>query len=114
MSTRFRFPRKTRAFLFGLIPLLTACEKTPVPVDPGRVTLHRLNRDEYDNTVRDLLGTSQRPAQQFPSDDSGYGFDNVAQVLSVSAPHVERHRRRAGALRADADARVGFVAGGLP
>ena len=98
MSTRFRFPRKTRAFLFGLIPLLTACEKTPVPVDPGRVTLHRLNRDEYDNTVRDLLGTSQRPAQQFPSDDSGYGFDNVAQVLSVSAPHVERYLRAAESL----------------
>lgn len=98
MSTRFRFPRKTRAFLFGLIPLLMACEKTPVPVDPGRVTLHRLNRDEYDNTVRDLLGTSQRPAQQFPSDDSGYGFDNVAQVLSVSAPHVERYLRAAESL----------------
>src|SRR5437762_1112474 len=52
--------------------------------DPGRVTAHRLNRTEYDNTVRDLLGVAGRPAADFPQDDSGYGFDNVADVLSVS------------------------------
>ncbi len=56
----------------------------PVGGDPGRVTLHRLNRVEYDNTVRDLLGTAQRPGRDFPSDDHGYGFDNIADVLAMS------------------------------
>ena len=41
--------------------------------DPGRVTLRRLNREEYNNTVRDLLGVTIRPADDFPSDDVGYG-----------------------------------------
>ena len=86
MSIRFRSCSRTGTLLLGLSTLLIGCEKTPAPVDPGRVTLHRLNRDEYDNTVRDLLGTSQRPAQQFPADDSGYGFDNVAQVRAGCGP----------------------------
>ncbi len=52
--------------------------------DPGRVTLHRLNRTEYNNTVRDLFGTALTPADDFPVDDSGAGFDNMADVLSIS------------------------------
>src|SRR5882724_7336481 len=52
--------------------------------DPGRVTIHRLNRTEYNNTVRDLLGTTLTPANDFPVDDSGAGFDNMADVLSIS------------------------------
>jgi len=56
--------------------------------DPGRVTLHRLNRAEYNNTVRDLLGTSQSPADEFPIDDRGSGFDNMADVLTVSPRHL--------------------------
>jgi hypothetical protein len=52
--------------------------------DPGRVTLHRLNQVEYNNTIRDLLGTSQAPASDFPVDDRGAGFDNMADVLSIS------------------------------
>lgn len=89
-----------RAWLLSLLGLgpLSACSPKEAEPDPGRVTLHRLNRDEYNNTVRDLLGTSQRPADQFPSDDIGFGFDNVAQVLSVSAPHVERYLRAAESL----------------
>jgi hypothetical protein len=89
----------------GVLPMvlsaasqLLGCSEPPSPPDPGRVTLHRLNRDEYNNTVRDLLGTNQRPADQFPADDVGFGFDNVAQVLSVSAPHVERYLRAAESL----------------
>lgn len=70
--------------------------------DPGRVTLRRLNRNEYDNTVRDLLGTSQRPAGEFPSDDLGYGFDNVADVLSVSPLHLEMYTRSAELLVGEA------------
>jgi mono/diheme cytochrome c family protein len=59
--------------------------------DPGRVTARRLNRTEYDNTVRDLLAVSLRPADDFPQDDSGYGFDNVADVLSLSPVLMEKY-----------------------
>ena len=59
--------------------------------DPGRVTLHRLNRAEYNNTVRDLLGTDLRPADDFPSDDVGYGFDNIGDVLSMSPLLMEKY-----------------------
>lgn len=62
---------------------------------PGRVTLHRLNRAEYDNTVRDLLGTPLRPAEDFPADDFGFGFDNIADTLSMSPLHVEMYEKAA-------------------
>ena len=50
--------------------------------DPGRVTLRRLNRAEYNATVRDLCGVDIQPADDFPADDVGYGFDNIGDVLS--------------------------------
>ena len=59
--------------------------------DPGRVTVRRLNRAEYNNTVRDLLGVDTRPADDFPHDDSGYGFDNIGDVLSLSPLLMERY-----------------------
>jgi uncharacterized protein DUF1592/uncharacterized protein DUF1588/uncharacterized protein DUF1587/uncharacterized protein DUF1585/uncharacterized protein DUF1595/cytochrome c len=59
--------------------------------DPGRVTLRRLNRAEYNNTVRDLLGVDLRPAESFPQDDSGYGFDNIGDVLSLSPVLMEKY-----------------------
>lgn len=59
--------------------------------DPGRVTTRRLNRTEYNNTVRDLLGVDIRPADDFPQDDSGYGFDNIGDVLSLSPVLMERY-----------------------
>ncbi|MGI8966607.1 MAG: DUF1587 domain-containing protein, partial [Limisphaerales bacterium] len=59
--------------------------------DPGRVTLHRLNRAEYDNTIRDLLGVNFQPADDFPNDDSGYGFDNNGDVLSLSPILLEKY-----------------------
>lgn len=71
-------------------------------LDPGRVTIHRLNRSEYNNTVRDLLGTSQRPADNFPADDFGLGFDNIADVLSTSPLQGELYERAAEALIAEA------------
>lgn len=51
--------------------------------------MHRLNRAEYDNTVRDLFGTALRPARDFPADDFAVGFDNVADALSLSPLHLE-------------------------
>ena len=59
--------------------------------DPGRVTSRRLNRVEYNNTVRDLLGVALRPADEFPLDDAGYGFDTVGDVQSVSPLLMEKY-----------------------
>lgn len=70
--------------------------------DPGRVTMHRLNRVEYNNTVRDLLGTSLTPAVDFPADDRGYGFDNIADVLSMSPLQLELYELAAEELAAEA------------
>src|SRR5215510_11266828 len=55
------------------------------------VTVRRLNRAEYNNTVRDLLGVDVRPADSFPQDDSGYGFDNIGDVLSLSPVLMEKY-----------------------
>ena len=62
-----------------------------VPVDPGRVTARHLNRVEYQNTVRDLLGVNFQATKEFPVDDSGDGFDNIGDVLSVSPLLTERY-----------------------
>ncbi|MHC5544942.1 DUF1587 domain-containing protein, partial [Singulisphaera rosea] len=57
----------------------------------GRVTLRRLNRNEYNNTIRDLVGVDFKPAADFPNDDVGYGFDNIGDVLSLSPLLFERY-----------------------
>lgn len=75
------------------------CSKPP---DPGRVTIRRLNRFEYDRTVRDLLGVDFRPSDDFPTDDVGYGFDNIGDVLSVSPLLVEKYLSAAERIAADA------------
>ncbi|MES1167423.1 MAG: DUF1592 domain-containing protein, partial [Pseudomonadota bacterium] len=91
-------------------PQPTAAEAAPVvewmktllagdpngPVNPGRVTLRRLNRAEYNNTIRDLLAIDLRPADSFPSDDSGYGFDNNGDVLSMAPVLMEKYLAAAG------------------
>jgi len=59
--------------------------------DPGRVTIRRLNRNEYNNTVRDLLGVDFHPADDFPSDDVGYGFDNIGDVLAMPPILLEKY-----------------------
>jgi hypothetical protein len=59
--------------------------------DPGHVTLRRLNRTEYNNTVRDLLFVDFEPAADFPDDDIGHGFDNIGDVLTVSPVLMERY-----------------------
>ena len=59
--------------------------------DPGRATQRRLNRTEYNNTIRDLLKVETRPADDFPSDEVGNGFDNIGDVLSVSPVLMERY-----------------------
>ncbi len=64
--------------------------------DPGRATLRRLNRAEYANAVRDLLALKVDMARDLPPDNSGYGFDNIADVLSVSPTLMDRYVAVAG------------------
>ncbi|MGV3615010.1 MAG: DUF1592 domain-containing protein [Fimbriimonas sp.] len=59
--------------------------------DPGRVTMRRLNRNEYDNTIRDLTGLDLNLSEAFPSDDVGYGFDNIGDVLTISPLLMEKY-----------------------
>jgi mono/diheme cytochrome c family protein len=61
------------------------------PPDPGRVTIRRLNRTEYNNTIRDLVGVDFNPAEDFPSDDVGHGFDNIGDVLTLPPVLLERY-----------------------
>lgn len=63
----------------------------PAHPDPGRVTLRRLNRVEYRNTVRDLMGVDFRADEEFPPDDTGHGFDNLGDVLTVSPMLLEKY-----------------------
>lgn len=73
--------------------------------DPGEATLRRLNRFEYANAVRDLLALDVDFSRELPQDNSGYGFDNMADVLTVSPTLMERYVAVAG--------KVGRLATGL-
>jgi len=63
----------------------------PENPDPGRVTIRRLNRTEYQNAVYDLLGVEYDTREVFPADDTGYGFDNIGDVLSISPLLIEKY-----------------------
>ncbi|HVS54052.1 MAG TPA: DUF1592 domain-containing protein [Opitutaceae bacterium] len=63
----------------------------PAHPDPGHVTIHRLNRTEYNHTIRDLVGVDFQPADDFPADNSGYGFDNISDVLSLPPVLLEKY-----------------------
>lgn len=65
--------------------------------DPGRVTIHRLNNAEYNNTVRDLFFgmVDWAPANEFPADVHGFGFDNISDVQTISPLHFELYQRSA-------------------
>lgn len=58
---------------------------------PGRVTLRRLNKAEYNNTIRDLVGLDLKLADDFPADDVGSGFDNIGDVLSIPPVLLEKY-----------------------
>ena len=75
--------------VFGIDP------KNP---DPGRVTIRRLNRTEYRNTIRDLMGIEFKADDEFPPDDTGYGFDNIGDVLTVSPLLLEKYMQAAEAI----------------
>jgi len=82
-----------RALLDWVDNLLNSVDCTEI--NPGRVTIRRLNRTEYKNTIRDLMGVNYEPADQFPGDDVGYGFDNIADVLSLPPILMEKYLQAA-------------------
>ncbi len=63
----------------------------PQHPDPGRVTVRRLNRFEYHNTIHDLLGVDYDTETEFPPDDTGYGFDDIGDVLNLSPMLLEKY-----------------------
>lgn len=89
-----------KARLASALILLAGCPSGPVG-EVESVTMRRLNRTEYDHTVRDLLGTSLAPSADFPADDFGNGFDNQGEVLSIAPLHLEAWEAAADAVLAD-------------
>ncbi len=65
--------------------------KATAPADPGRVTIRRLNRAEYNNVIRDLTGLDLKPSAEFPEDDVGDGFDNIGDVLTIPPLLMEKY-----------------------
>ncbi|MCH7979308.1 MAG: DUF1587 domain-containing protein, partial [Acidobacteria bacterium] len=86
-------PRPEQAFYGDFAAYLeTALDRAAAAKpDPGRPAVHRLNRAEYTNAVRDLLATDIDGASLLPADDASRGFDNIADILSVSPLLVERY-----------------------
>lgn len=66
--------------------------------DPGRITVRRLNRVEYRNTIKDLIGVEYDTSAEFPADDTGHGFDNIADVLTISPMLLEKYLDAAQAI----------------
>jgi hypothetical protein len=85
------------AFTKAVAKTFDAADRTG-KADPGRVTVRRLNKTEYANTIRDLVGVDFNPAEDFPADDIGYGFDNIGDVLTLSPVLMERYLAAAEAI----------------
>jgi cytochrome c551/c552 len=86
-------PRPERAAIDDFTGrLATSLDKSAaLHPNPGNVGLHRLNRAEYGNAVRDLLGVNVDVSTLLPSDDSSEGFDNIAAALGISPALLERY-----------------------
>ena len=80
--------RKTLVSSLDRTMFAVSCDLRP---RPGKVTARRLNRAEYNNSIRDLFGLDLRPADAFPSDEVGAGFDNNGDVLSLSPMLIEKY-----------------------
>ncbi len=86
-------PRPDQASVNGLVSWLetTIDRASAANPNPGRATLHRLNRTEYANAIHDLLALDVDPAPLLPADDESYGFDDIADVLRTSPSLLERY-----------------------
>ncbi|MDE0484360.1 MAG: DUF1592 domain-containing protein [Candidatus Poribacteria bacterium] len=85
------------SFIHRVDTIFEDASRTAKP-DPGSVTVRRLNRVEYRNSVRDLLGADFDPTENFPADDVGHGFDNIGDVLTMSPLLMERYLEAAEAI----------------
>lgn len=85
------------AFVQHVKEIFDEASRTAKP-DPGKITVRRLNRVEYKNSVRDLLGADFDPTVNFPTDDVGHGFDNIGDVLTMSPLLMERYLDAAEAI----------------
>jgi len=77
-------------FKSSLAAIFERADRTAKP-DPGRIAMRRLNRVEYNNTVRDLLGIDFNASEDFPNDETGHGFDNISDVQWFSSVLMERY-----------------------
>jgi hypothetical protein len=86
-------PRPDQASTARLVTYLeTALDRAAqAKPNPGRALIHRLNRTEYGNAIRDLLGVTVDVTAMLPADDAAYGFDNIADLLGVSPVLLERY-----------------------
>jgi hypothetical protein len=81
----------------------------PNDPDPGQITIRRLNRIEYRNTIRDLMGHDFNTDEELPPDDTGYGFDNIGDVLTVSPLLLEKYMQAAEKIVATAVPRESWM-----
>lgn len=95
--------RLTKWIKFGAFGL------DPANPDPGHITVRRLNRAEYSNTIRDLVGVEFMAEAWFPPDDSGGGFDNIGDILSVSPLLLEKYLQAADTIVGKAVPKVSRV-----
>lgn len=100
LPTRMRSIGRLHSLLL-VCAALPGCEQNATLPDPGHVTLRRLSRTEYKNTVHDVLGSDAQLSAQFPADDTGHGFDNLGDVLSLSPLHIQMYQRAAEAIAAE-------------
>jgi mono/diheme cytochrome c family protein len=86
-------PRPDQATIEGVLSYLeTSLDKAAAAnINPGRPTLHRMNRSEYANAVRDLLSLDVEVSALLPADDESNGFDNIADVLKISPSLLEQY-----------------------
>jgi mono/diheme cytochrome c family protein len=108
-------PRPDRAATEGLLSWVTtqldrAAQANP---NPGRAPLHRLNRTEYANAIRDLLDLDIDAESLLPTDDSAYGFDNIADALGLSPSLQERYVSAAMKISALAVGNLGVSTDGV-
>ena len=94
-------PDAVRLLVGWINEQFAAADRSASP-NPGHVTMRRLNRVEYNNTIRDLVGVDFQPGNDFPSDDVGYGFDNIGDVLSISPLLMEKYLAAAERVAAQA------------
>jgi Protein of unknown function (DUF1592)/Protein of unknown function (DUF1588)/Protein of unknown function (DUF1587)/Protein of unknown function (DUF1585)/Protein of unknown function (DUF1595) len=97
-------PRPNDAALKGLAAFLESGidQAAAAHPNPGRTALHRLNRTEYANSVRDLLDVDIDVSPLLPADDMSHGFDNMADVLGISPALMEGYIRAAGKISREA------------